>query len=160
MKEKSKKLIVLVGNIGSGKSTLAKKYVKKGYVCLCRDALRYMIGAGDYIFNPDRTEHLIRRMERVMLTVMMQGGFDIIVDEVGITKKLREVYLSRAHSMGYETTAHVMPRLSKKVSIKRRLQNDHGGQGKEIWGDVWEKFDTAYEPPTKKEGFKEIIKEE
>lgn len=46
-----KKLIILIGNIGCGKSTLAKKLVKKGYCIISRDSFRYMIGAGNYIFD-------------------------------------------------------------------------------------------------------------
>jgi len=160
MKKKTKNLVVMVGNIGSGKSTLVKKYIKQGYVCLCRDALRYMIGAGDYIFDPNKTEPLIFRLERVMLTVMMQGGFDIVVDEVGVSRWMRKPYLSRVKDHGYKATAHVMPRLSKALSVKRRLQNNHGNQEKKIWEEVWEKFNKAYEPPTKEEGFHQIIKEE
>ena len=47
------KIIVLVGNIGSGKTTWIKKFLKKTkgkYVVVSRDAIRYMMGGGKYIF--------------------------------------------------------------------------------------------------------------
>ena len=51
-----------------------------------------------------------------------------------------------------------MPILTKKESIKRRLQNDHGNQGKRIWNKVWDKFDSGYQCPSLSEGFDKIVK--
>jgi len=50
---KQKELIILIGNLGTGKSTFAKTLVEKGYINISRDSLRYMIGAGKYIFNKE-----------------------------------------------------------------------------------------------------------
>ena len=80
MKNK-KEIIVMVGNIGSGKSTFIKKYVDKGYVVVCRDSFRYMIGGGQYIFNLD-LEPAIFAIETDALINFMASGVNIVVDEV------------------------------------------------------------------------------
>jgi len=53
-----------------------------------------------------------------------------------------------------------MPRLTKKDSVDRRMQNPHGQPNRKIWNKVWDRFDTMYEMPTLKEGFDSIIIEE
>jgi len=156
---KKPEMVVMVGNIGSGKSTLVKKYVSKGYICICRDALRYMIGGGNYTFDPDRTETFIRSAEYRLLDTAMMYGSNIVLDEVGMSPLMRSRYIKKAEVHDYKIIAHVMPRWSKKVCIKRRLQNDHGNQGKKVWDKVWDNFNKIYVPPTKKEGFHRIIKE-
>lgn len=155
MKNK-KEIIVLVGNIGSGKSTLVQKYVKKGYVVVCRDSFRYMMGGGQYTFDLN-LEPAVFAIETDALINFMRLGVNIIVDEVGMSKKMRKKYLALSEMYGYKAKAVVMKRLSKKVSVDRRMQNPHGQPDRDLWESVWEKFDKCYEKPTKQEGFYEII---
>ena len=61
------------GNIGSGKSTLAKEYVKKGYSVISRDAFRYMIGGGKYIFDVE-LEPIIKKSTKLMVKTFMEKG--------------------------------------------------------------------------------------
>jgi len=152
-----KKLILLIGNIGSGKSTIAKKFVKKGYVCICRDSLRYMIGAGDYIFNRS-LEPTINKAEKKIVIEFMKLGVNLVIDEVHATEHLRKMHIDLAKKYGYHITAYVMPRLDKKTSVDRRMTNPHGQPDRISWEVVWEGFDSRYEEPTKEEGFDKIIK--
>jgi predicted kinase len=150
-----KKLIILVGNVGSGKSTVAKKYIDRGFVCISRDGLRYSIGGGKYIFNPFY-ESTIWDTELFMLRSFMEKGVNLIVDEVGIDKKMRKRYIKCAKEYDYRVTAIIMPKLSVEESIKQRMNNPRGFHEK-IWERVWNEFDAAYEEPEKHEGFDEII---
>ena len=148
-----KKLVILIGNIGNGKSTLAKEYAKKGYVIICRDALRYMIGGGDYIFNPKLEPAIIAGAVDITRW-FMELGVNIIIDEVNVSKKYREHYLELAKENGYKSFAVVLPRLSKKESVDRRMNNSHGIQTRKIWEDVWNKFNDRYEYPSKEEALR------
>ena len=152
-----KELIILIGNIGAGKSTLAKGYVEQGYVIIARDALRYGIGGGKYIFNLDY-EPLVFATELYMFKKFVDIGVKIAIDEIGISKEMRKRYIHYAKRAGYNITAVVLKKLSKKESVDRRMQNPHGQFDRKIWDIIWEKFDKLYEFPTKKEGFNTIIK--
>lgn len=147
-----KKLIVMVGNIGSGKSTLAKTYIKKGYIIVARDALRYSIGGGNYIFNP-KLEPAIWNTEIAMIESFMKTNVNIVIDEVGITRAVRISYMNLAKKYSYHTTALVLPKLTMKESVDRRLKNPHGQSNRKLWEGVWRKFDSKYQSLTYDEGF-------
>ena len=149
-------LIMMVGNIGSGKSTLVKKLVKQGYLVVSRDALRLMVGGGEYRFDYD-LEPEIYRIEKYALELLTSFNYDIIIDETNMRRFIRKVYLDIAKCQDYTTTAIIMPRLSKAESIKRRMKNNHGKTTISIWREVWDKFNQVYEKPTLEEGFNRVI---
>lgn len=152
------RLIVMVGNIGSGKSTLVKEIVAEhpDITVVSRDALRYMIGAGKYVFNPELEPHIFEAA-RLMIKELMHGQVEtILVDEVNVSEEYRQDYLYLAKTYDYETLAIVMPKLDKKTSVDRRMQNPHDQDTREIWEGVWDKFDGLYEEPTVEEGFDKI----
>lgn len=148
-------IIVIVGNIGSGKSTYAKKLAEEGYIVIARDALRYMIGGGNYIFNRE-LEPAIWQGEWDILFNLMQTGVAIVVDEVGISPLMRKRYIELAEVFNYKISAHIMPEISKEEAINRRMKNPHGQPDKDLWGGVWDMFSIGYEEPTEEEGFDEI----
>ena len=153
------KCIILTGNIGSGKSTLVKEYVKKGYIAIARDALRYNIGAGKYIFDL-KLEHAIWETELDMLINFLELGVNIIIDEVGMSRLMRQRYFGVIDFWGknHEVISIEMPKLSKKESVDRRMQDPHGTPDRKVWEGVWDKFNAQYEKPTKKEGFDKLVK--
>lgn len=152
-----KKLIVLVGNIGAGKSTICKKYAKQGYIILSRDALRYMVGGGKYLFCTT-IEPIIKRAFLQMLSTFMEEGVNIVVDETNVTVNTREKYIQLAKMHSYKVTAVVLPRLSKRVSVNRRMRHPHDTNDRSVWESVWEMFNEMYVTPSYKEGFDKIIK--
>lgn len=151
-----KHLIILVGNIGSGKTTLCNTLVKNGFYIISRDRLRYMIGNGEYIFNPT-LESAIHKSAKKITEEFMRLGVDLVIDEVNVSKNERKQYLTLANKYKYKKTALVMPKLTKKQSVDRRLQSPHGSFGRKIWNLVWTKFNNCYIEPTTKEGFNSII---
>ena len=152
-------IILLVGNIGSGKSTLVNKLLKKGYnhIVISRDSLRYMIGGGNYRFDP-KLESMIHDMELKIIETCMKNKVNIIVDEVGINKQMRERYIPCAIKNGYTITVIELPYFSKRTSVNRRMKNPHGQFDRKIWNSVWERFNNLYERPSKKEGINKIIR--
>jgi len=152
-----KNLIMLVGNIGSGKSTFSKKYQEKDYVVIARDQLRYAIGNGKYVFNVDY-EHIIWNTEYYLYKSFLRLGENIVVDEIGISKKLRQRYIRLAKKKGYKITVIEMPRFCMGEAVNRRMINPHGQYNVKVWKEVWTRFESMYEEPSKKEGIDEIVK--
>jgi predicted kinase len=150
------KLVVLVGNIGSGKTTYTHKLVAKGYVAISRDALRYMIGNGKYIFNP-KLEPIIFHSEEAIIRNFMSVDANIVVDEVGIDKHTRNRYLELANHFNYQTICVCLPKYSMEECVDRRMQDPHGQPDRALWESVWKKFNKRYQKPTLVEGFDKII---
>jgi predicted kinase len=150
------KMIVLVGNIGSGKTTYCKKLVEEGYIVIARDKFRYMIGNGGYIFDT-RLEEAVWESEMDMFRRFMRTGVNIVIDEVGVSKYMRLRYTGIAKTFGYKTCAIVLPKLSKKEAVDRRMQDPHGQPDRKLWEGVWDKFNKIFEEPTKAEMFDEVV---
>jgi len=137
----TKELIILVGNIGSGKTTTCKELVKKGYIVVSRDALRYMMGSGQYVFNPEIEQAIAQSAYQIVENFMDADVKKVVVDEVNINWNLRDRYLCLADEYGYKKTAIVMPYLNKKESVARRMKDPHGQFDKKVWEGVYDRFD-------------------
>lgn len=147
----------MVGNIASGKSTYVKDLVKKGYVVIYKDGIRYSIGGGKYIFNP-KYENAIDNATETLFMRFLDMGLNIVIDETNINKNTRAPYIINGQLYKYKITAVVTPKASLKLTLKRRMKDkNHGNQPAEVWGEVFTKKQKAYEKPTKKEGFDEVI---
>ena len=149
-------LIMMVGNIGSGKSTLVKQLTKQGYMVISRDALRYMFGGGEYLFDVD-LEPEVFKLEKYALKLLSDFTYDIIIDETNMSAIGRKRYFDIVKDQGYTKTAIVMPKFSKIESVERRMEANHGNGTAIVWGEVWERFNNVYVEPTKNEGFDKII---
>ena len=150
------RLIILIGNIGSGKTTTVKEYAKDGYNVICRDDFRTMLGAGKYKFDA-KTERPIHSAARALLESLMIEDLDIIVDETNVSKRGRQQIIKTAKAFGYSITGIVMPRLSRAQSIENRKKDTLRENTAEVWGQVWDRFNRAYEEPTLDEGFDSLI---
>lgn len=150
-------LVILIGNIGTGKSTVSKEYANNGYIIVCKDSMRTMLGAGSYVFDV-KLEPLIHQATTDMITRLMKQQKNIVVDETNMDKKTRATYIDLAYRYNYKRVACVMPVLSKEDSIVNRMKDSLRGTPIYIWEEVWEKFNKRYQEPTHGEGFTEIIK--
>ena len=151
-----KEFIIMIGNIGTGKSTYIKKLIKKRYVVISRDKLRYMIGNGKYIFNL-KLEPAIWKAELKIIEEFMKLRVNIIVDEVGVSESQRRRYFPLTKKYGYKNIAIIMPKLSMKECVDRRMNNPHQQYDRKLWETIWIKFNNLYTRPSKKEGFNKII---
>ncbi len=151
-----KKLMILVGNIGSGKSTLVEDLVKLNYFVICKDSLRYMLGGNNYIFD-EKLEDVIHKTSISMLRQLMKKKVSIVIDETHMNKESRAEALEIANKHNYTTIAYILPKISKRESVKRRLSVNHGDTSKKIWEEVWDRKNAKYEEPTSEEGFDQIV---
>lgn len=152
-------LVILVGNIGSGKSTVSKWYTTDGYLAVCKDSIRTMLGSGRYIFDK-KLEPLIHQATTDMVIRLMKQQKNIVLDETSMDKKTRDIYIFYGHQYDYKVTAVVMPQFSKEDCIVNRMKDTLRGTPLHVWEEVWEKFNKRYQEPTLGEGFDEIIKRE
>ena len=150
-----KNLIILVGNIGCGKSTLSKKLAKQGYSIVCRDAFRYMIGAGEYIFDIKR-EPAVKRAAEVTLESFLQRELNIVCDETNVSKAMRKPLIELGLKYKYNISVIELPRLTKRKAVNRRMKSPHGRFGKDVWENVWDRFNLIYEAPETNEGINRI----
>jgi predicted kinase len=156
---KKNKIILFVGNIGSGKTTCIRQLMQKHFkqfVVVSRDDLRYMIGGGRYKFDV-KLESAIYSSELKIISNFMRLKQNIIVDEVGINRKMRKRYIRLAKKYNYDVIVMQMPLLDKEVCVMRRMIAPHDCPDKKIWETVWEKFNKQYQAPSLKEGIKKII---
>jgi len=153
------KLIFLVGNIGSGKTTYVEN-IKNGYVIISRDKIRYMLGGGNYIFDP-KLEPAIWLAELELFVNLLKTGVNIIIDEVNCSPYMRSRYLNEAldifSQFKYHITAVVFPKISKKEAVRRRLSSPHGNFDQKTWENVYDRFNKQYQEPSIIEGFNHII---
>jgi len=149
-------IILLVGNIGSGKSTLTNN-LTNNHVIISKDALRYMIGNGAYVYDIN-LESAIHQSATDMVGNFMKLKKNIVIDETNMIERIRNIYISLAIKYHYKVIAMIMPKISKEEAIKRRTKNPHGKFDKGTWEYIWNKFNIMYEEPTKSEGIDKIIK--
>ena len=151
-----KKMIILIGNIGSGKTTYCKKLVNQGYIIVSKDALRYMLGNGNYIFDR-RLEASVHLSEKDILCNFVKLGVNVVVDDCNVYSRLRKHAIAIGKSQDYQITAYILPKLSQKACVDRRMKNSHGNSSRATWNKVWDMFNHNTEEPSYKEEFDKII---
>ena len=155
------KAILMVGNVGSGKSTWIKKFLaeqkEEKWAVVSKDALRFMLGGGRYIFDPEVFEPYIDHVAKEMIEELQDKDINIIVDETNIDV-IQRAAIVRLIWGNIETIAVVMPVIDKNESMLRKSkpETDYGYSIK-TWEEVWERKNGKYVEPTKEEGFDEII---
>lgn len=151
------RVIIAIGNIGTGKTTHLKDFFFKKFKIVSRDAIRYMLGGGQYLFRQE-LEPTVNEINQSAFTILLKRGHNIIVDETNIDRFTRLFYIEQAKNFNYELVALEFPRLDKETAVNRRMENPHDTYNKEIWEMVWDKFESRYEEPSHQEGFDVIVK--
>lgn len=78
------------------------KYAEEGAVIVSKDAIRYMLGAGNYIFNPDYEQGIHAVACELVDNLMYDGAEKIIIDETNMTQDERSNYLFYANERKYK----------------------------------------------------------
>lgn len=155
-----KQAILLIGNIGSGKSTLARKYAEKGFFVIDQDSIREMIGAGRYIFTA-LTEPIIKDMSSFLIERFCQEGISFVVDGALVNDKVRAGIISIIKKYpSYEIIAHILKKIDKKEAVDRRMNGNSRGYPRELWEEVYDKFETKTISPRIEEGIDLILNDD
>jgi len=151
---------ISVGLIGSGKSTWAKAKAQKEphTVIINKDSLRDMI-KGKYIFCKD-LEPLIHEWAAYMISIAIQNEYDVIIDEINLTKALRRNLIDIAENNSPRPRIVCVWFTEKNNNVENRLKDNHGDTSKDKWVKIYEHMRSIFEVPQLSERFDEIIKVE
>ena len=83
-------------------------------------------------------------MELACVDELMREGYNVYIDEVGMTARTRGRYIGLAKQYGYVCGSLVLPALSKKICVDRRMQCRHGKFSRKVWESIWDKFNFKY----------------
>ena len=92
-------IILLIGYPGCGKSTVAKEMVGKfeNTIIISRDDIRTMLCGGYAEYkHSEIKEGLVRSMAVSMMECAFDRGYNVIIDEVNMTKKRRTYWMNMA----------------------------------------------------------------
>jgi len=150
------RVIILIGNVGSGKSLVASKLAKKGAVVVNMDSIQEMIGGGEYgAYDYDKKE-IYLSVENTIIATALGQGFDVVVDRTNMDKKRRKRFIDLAHDHGSEAVCFKAPVGNSTKQLINRMK-DQRGISRETWFKVSASMISAYEEPSKDEGFSEIL---
>jgi len=144
------KVIITVGLPGSGKSSWARDYVHENHntIIISRDKYREMF-TGVYTYD-DEIEKLVRACARQNRKTALEFGYDVIVDEVHITRAKRaavkQYITDELGDMFCERLQFwIVEFIPDKSHLDRRLK-DPRGYDEERWRKVYNEMLADYEP--------------
>jgi predicted kinase len=155
-KTKRPRLVILVGNIGSGKTTLAKAYAKKGYAIVSRDDMRSMLNGGRYGFKL-QFEPAVHAGSRAVLQGLLGRGLNVVLDETNVSVIVRRPTIKMAKAYGYKVIGHATTYYSREICLDRRMESGRDSYSRKKWGEIWDRFDRAYETFHDSEGLDDWI---
>jgi len=150
------KFYIMIGNIGSGKSSYIKNKLSNAII-VSKDGIRCAFSGGNYIFDT-KLEPIVHSTSVFMArSLCVHQTPEIVLDETNVTKKGRKTFIDIAIDYHYQVIGIVLPKLDKEVAVNRRLTNPHCQFDRELWGNVWDKFNEKYQYPKLSEGFDKLI---
>ena len=153
-----KTIYVMCGLIGSGKSTWAKVILmtQDDTISISRDGFRNMIkGDGTYHYN-GLTEPLIKALRSTGMQLGADFGFNVIVDETHLTKKMRAAVIQEIKTWMTPVRIVCVYCTESIRNVDFRMTHSRG-RSREEWQKVYDDMKAVFEPPTEDEGFDEIV---
>lgn len=152
------KLYLPIGIFGSGKSTWAHKQ-DPNIMIVGGDNIRYMLNAGEYIYNESLEPTIIVMLLDMAETLLCQGH-DVILDECYCSLSMRWRYniALRFHKMA-ELIAVVFPVKDVVHHVKDKMKKGMRGKTPRYWTQVYEEMMEIYEPfdPLREHYFGSVI---
>lgn len=101
MEDKGQIIYVLMGIPGSGKTTWARKMASKdnNTIIVSNDDIRFLL-KHDYLYDgSEKQQILVRKISDSILKNAIEMGYNIIIDQMSLTKKSRMETVQRIRSI-------------------------------------------------------------
>jgi predicted kinase len=150
-------IYLLCGLPGSGKSTWSQKKVKEeDAIIISNDCFRSML-TGSYLYN-EKYEKLIYESSYFVLTKALSLGFNVIYDEINITKSDRASIIDAVNSrLRHLDCKIICVRFKDRDDCLDRRMQDSRGISRERWSAIIGEMKSKFEEPELCEGFNEIV---
>jgi len=150
-----KKLILLIGIPLSGKSTFIRENYPNTIVISRDELVMEVFGSNDYNKAFREVNHKeVDKLLNSRLVSASQSNEDVIIDMTNMTSKRRKSTL--IHFTNFYKEAIVFPILSDE-EYERRNKIRTVTENKSIPLSILKSMMDTYEPPTKDEGFDDIV---
>lgn len=147
-------IYILCGLPGSGKSTWSKNnYKEKNAIILSNDYFRQML-TGSYLFH-EFYEKFICKCMKECLKIAVNDKFNVIYDEINLTKKDRSELISFIRNIDNTCKIICVWLRENENNVDRRM-NDSRGISKQRWIEIINEMTEIFEKPSFDEGFDEI----
>ncbi len=139
-------LVMLIGLPGSGKSTLAPRCGEK---VVSSDQLRRFLTGKYDDFSEDP---LVFDLAEMMVSYYLRQGKQVVLDATNINRPMRRRFLELARSLSCPVRAVVLE-VGEEVARERNVERE-----KAVPPEVISSFARRFEPPTREEGFVDIVR--
>jgi predicted kinase len=130
-------LTMMVGLPRSGKTTYVNAHFKGSDPILCADQLRYLV-YGQRFWGDG--EELMWSIHKKVLTMLLEQGIDVVIDETNTTEARRQPLIKLARKYGYSVRAIVISTPADVCIARAKAENDT------VIIPVIERMEAQYEP--------------
>ena len=149
---------IMMGLPGSGKTTWAKENVEQtGSVIIGRDDIRYMLKHGHRYDSSKRGQKYVWDVSQYMLKIALLRRFDVIIDQLSLTKKQRGEILNMVREYAALAKVTLVYCSEQDKNVDRRMNSDMIWGDREYYENLIKKLKAETEEPTYNEGFDHII---
>lgn len=148
----------MMGLPGSGKTTWAKDKAKEtGAVIISRDDIRYMLKHGYDYDSSERSQNYVLDVSRYMIKQALLLGFDIILDQLSLTKEQRRKTFELIREYAPKACVSLVWCSEDKLNVARRMNSDMAWGDRDYYERLIKKLKAETEEPTYDEGFDHIM---
>jgi len=153
------KVYEMMGLPGSGKTTWAEKKAKEtGAIIISRDDIRHMLRHSYDYDSSERSQNYVLNVSQHMIKQALIAGFDIILDQLSLTKEQRERTLRFIRYHTAEVHITLVWCSEDKLNVDRRMNSEMAWGDRGYYEELISTLKSQIEEPTYDENFDEIIR--
>lgn len=149
---------IMMGLPGSGKTTWAKEKAKEtGAVIIGRDDIRHMLKHSHDYDKSKRSQKYVWDVSQYMIGLALQRRFDVILDQLSLTKKQRQDTLKLVRDFASDACVTLVWCAEDKLNVDRRMDSDMAWGDREYYESLIKKLKDEVEEATYDEGFDHVV---